>query len=508
MGPLLAALFFLVGARAHASSCAADCVRRMAECRAERCTGLPAKLCRDRCRAVTGCRAGGARIRTLATVVTQCQVRDGVWTSRQRLEIKRGDCPATTPMAISTTGVPDPTPSPCEDYGGYRDGASAAVVTPFQRLGVSPDGRTVVFELNTHVADPGFTSPGTFDVSEEGIFAVGPDDTIRRLGPASGEKAYRVFDTNVGRVVTTYLLYFVFSPNGRYVAFSDRGRGNDGSDAAQIVVMQLPKGKRTQVTHFSGSHQGNSMGPDTYAVFLDDDTLGVFGFGEGYFTVRPDGTNLQPIDVPDLGVGGGSIVESFGIAGTFGTSVSATFEGRHTTEPVSGNVSEVFLYGGRNRLLQLTNFGRSDTQSGPSLNTGDRVFFLASANPHHLGKNPNNICQLFSVDRLGNGLRQVTMFKSALASSIGCFGGTTSPVECRVALTAPTQFDARAGTLVFDSTCDPYGLHPVGLQVFAARRDGSGSRQLTSYRGVEGTLADGTLSVELPGPIAASGLKN
>jgi hypothetical protein len=438
-------------------------------------------------------------------------VRDGVWTSRQRLEIKRGACPATTLMPIASNGVPDPTESSCEQYGRYRDGASAVVVTPFQRLGVSPDGRTVVFELNTHVADPRYPSPGTFDVSEEGIFAVGPDDTIRRLGAASSEKAYRILDPIAGGVatVTTYQLYFVFSPNGRYVAFSDRGPGDDGSEAAQIVVMRLPSGERTQVTHFRGSHQGNPIGPDTYAVFLDDDTLGVYGFGEegsGYFTVRPDGTNLRPIDVPDLGLGGGTIVASFGIAGHFGTTVSARIEDQDATEPVSGKASEVFLYGGRNRLLQLTSFGRSDTQSGPSLNTGDRVFFHASANP--LGKNPHNICQLFSVDRLGNGLRQVTLFESALPSSIGCFGGTVFPLDCRVALTAPTQFDARAGTLVFDATCDPYGLHPVGLQVFAARRDGSGRRQLTNYRGMEGTLADGTLSVELPGPIATSGLKN
>src|SRR6185436_21026008 len=105
-------------------------------------------------------------------------------------------------------------------------------------------------------------------------------------------------------------------------------------------------------------------------------------------------------------------------------------------------------------------------------------------------------------------LRQITRFTSPARSTIGCNGVSDDPREWRVALTAPPWFDPRARTLVFDGTYDPYGLHPVGLQVFAARRDGSGLRQLTNYRGMEGSAADGTLSVELPGPIATSGSAN
>ncbi|HXJ35655.1 MAG TPA: hypothetical protein VMS22_16605, partial [Candidatus Eisenbacteria bacterium] len=75
-------------------------------------------------------------------------------------------------------------------------------------------------------------------------------------------------------------------------------------------------------------------------------------------------------------------------------------------------------------------------------------------------------------------------------------------------LTSVPQFDVKTGTLVFDATCDPSGLRPVSGQVFAMRGDGSGLRQLTSYRGTQGTAADGTLTVELPGPIEYSGVKN
>src|SRR6185436_6314451 len=194
------------------------------------------------------------------------------------LEIKRGDCPAAILSPIESNVVPDTNPDcNCDAYGRYRDGASAVVSAPFQRLGVSPDGRTVLFELNTHVADPSCHGP-TYDLTE-GIFAVGPDDQVRRLGPPSGEKAYRRYTTIEGVIVSTYHLYFSFSPNGRFVAFSDRGPGADGTKAAQIVVMTLPQGERTQVTHFIASHQGNPTGSDVYALFLDDQTLGVYGYG-------------------------------------------------------------------------------------------------------------------------------------------------------------------------------------------------------------------------------------
>jgi hypothetical protein len=343
---------------------------------------------------------------------------------------------------------------------------------------------------------------------EEGIFAVGPDGVVRRLGPASGEKAYRVYESPIAGLYVATFLDFSFSPNGRLVAFSDRGPGEDGSDAAQIVVMKLSTGERMQVTRFIASHQGNKTGSDVWSVFLDDETLGVFGYGEpasGYFTVRTDGRDLKPIEAPSFD-GGGTIVPRFGVTGVSGTTVAVGFPDKPATEPFAGASQEILLYAGRNRLLQLTAFGRSDTRPGPSFNTGDRVFFLASPDP--FGTNPQKTCQLFSVDRVGAHLRQLTKVLPAAPSALGCYGGSYSPLECRVALTAAPVYDARVRSLVFDTTCDPYGLHPVGDQVFAMRRDGSGFRQLTNYRGMQGTAADGTLSVELPGPIESSGQKN
>jgi hypothetical protein len=47
------------------------------------------------------------------------------------------------------------------------------------------------------------------------------------------------------------------------------------------------------------------------------------------------------------------------------------------------------------------------------------------------------------------------------------------------------------------------GANPVGDQIFTMRSDGSGLRQLTAMRGME-VDPDGTVRVELPGPIAYS----
>ena len=63
--------------------------------------------------------------------------------------------------------------------------------------------------------------------------------------------------------------------------------------------------------------------------------------------------------------------------------------------------------------------------------------------------------------------------------------------------------DAATGTLVFFSSCDPFGTNPYGDQLFAIRTDGARLRQLTHARGL-GTEADGTVSAENIGPYGYS----
>jgi Tol biopolymer transport system component len=162
-------------------------------------------------------------------------------------------------------------------------------------------------------------------------------------------------------------------------------------------------------------------------------------------------------------------------------------------------IREVFVSDGTNQL-QLTNFKNIDTADfGRSLSPdGERAFFTASADP--FGTNPSKNCQLFTTDAFGGGLQQLTRFNENALSTNGCFYGR-APTGCAITLYnafAPSQ-DARTGTVVFYSNCDPFTTNANGGQLFAIRPDGSGLRQLTQASGFI-RQPDGSVTVELPGP--------
>src|SRR5262249_35064542 len=116
------------------------------------------------------------------------------------------------------------------------------------------------------------------------------------------------------------------------------------------------------------------------------------------------------------------------------------------------------------------------------------VIFVASADP--FGTNPSGDCQLFSIDTLGEGLRQLTHFSQPEYSVNGC--SALVPPGCSV---LAGGLDAATGILVFYSSCDPFGTNPYGDQLFAIRQDGTRLRQLTRARGLV-TEPDGTVSAE------------
>jgi hypothetical protein len=168
-------------------------------------------------------------------------------------------------------------------------------------------------------------------------------------------------------------------------------------------------------------------------------------------------------------------------------------------------VLEVFLLGG-DQLLQLTNESRNDVSGAVLTADSRRVVSSASANPPTHGvdgavipRNPSNNCQLFSIDRNGGDLRQLTDFRETEISTIGCYFGSE-----RVGCTATfVDVDRVTGTVVFSSTCDPLGGNPHGSQIFAMRPDGSGLRQITTASGLL-VEPDGGEALELVGPHAYS----
>jgi hypothetical protein len=218
------------------------------------------------------------------------------------------------------------------------------------------------------------------------------------------------------------------------------------------------------------------------------------------FTVRRNGTGFRIIPTP-MPIEGSVLASTFQVAGGLGNVVELQLP-ISTTVPSPGNVAELFLIDG-DHTLQLTRFGRMDTGlAAIHSRSGGRILFEASADPFQM--NPTNTCQFFSIDPLGGGLRQLTRFHSGASSRVGCTGFLRLPPVCGMQPDSPLSLDFGGRTLMFGSSCVPFGQNLVGGQIFAMHPDGSGLRQVTHYRGVQ-TASDRTVSVEVPGPIAFSG---
>ena len=456
---------------------------------------------------LAGCGGGGgapsARSLTVAYVETEChQGTQGVETLRQALRIRRGDnAPITLKeLTLAPNGFP---PGICALFGTTRLGRTSLVGDAFQRLGITADGSGVVFEVTDDFSF--FAANKVVPPEEEGIFFVRADGSgLRSLGPASHDASFRLlvdFSSPIGFKGSIFP-FFSFSPNGRSIAFSDIGPGPAGEDAIQIVTLDIADGTRQQVTHLPFARQPSQIPytPTYNPIFLPDgtirfssfsDPLGLNRSGDYYYLIRPDGSLAEP---PFVNLLGSQVVPTFQITGAQGATINFYQDGtpvNHIAPDFLDVISETFLLDGDN-LLQLTNFGRVDTTPGPVSADRLRVFLTASVND---GDNPSENCQIFSVDRNGGDLRQLTHFRQGDHSAYGC-SATALPPGCTV---QDVGQDFETGTLVFYSSCDPLGTNPNGGQVFTMRPDGTELRQLTESRGVV-TEPDGGVTVELPGP--------
>ena len=449
-----------------------------------------------------------ASARTLAYVVTQCRDHAPRLSFHQELRIRQGDRAAVTVAAADYNIVQEPPPVPglCGLFGTSRVGTNSLFAGPFERLGVSPDGSAVVFEKTTHFSI-GRLPPLAPD--QEGFFFVHADGSgLRRLGPASRESLTRIeLDASLptGLRLSADVAPLSFSADGRTVVFSDRGPGPAGEDAAQAVTLDVATGARFQVTHLPRAMPLSPIALDVTVVrFLPDGTIiftpranldGLHPSGAVY-TVRPDGTDLKLVPIPVVLPGSSIDLSTFQITGDKPTAININ---------LSDGIPEVFLVD-RGNLLQLTNFHRFDTLRGTTDVDGQRVFFLASADP--FDSNPSANCQIFSISTLGTDLQELTDFSQGEHSALACTdasGEQTGGPPPGCIIEAPRQ-DPVTGVLVFPSSCDPFGTNPNGEQIFAMYRDGTGLQQLTDTRRFT-TEADGTVDVELPGPFASTAVR-
>src|SRR5262249_51775562 len=247
---------------------------------------------------------------------------------------------------------------------------------------------------------------------------------------------------------------------------------------------------KKQITHLPAAPPG--VRPTGNAFFVDDHTLFFWNGAEARrFTIRTDGSGLRPVTNPVAGPGG-VVVPVLEIARTGATVSPLHFPDRKPVDHYSGDgiVRELFVLDGR-RALQLTAFGYTDTGIYSTIGP-DRIYFAASADP--LGRNPQGICQVFSISPLGGDLRQLTSFSADGPPNNGCWASLQASA-CKVNAIAADPVTATVGFL---SSCDPLGRTRNGEQTFAMRADGTGLRQTSAFGGVEAQPGGG-VKVEMAG---------
>ena len=422
-----------------------------------------------------GGEASSSNVGTLAYVVSSCREVAGEATLQQELRIFHGKGETVTALSVGPLG-------PFTSYGlcarlGKERAPIKGLLGAFQRLGVTPDGSGVVFELTDEFASVG---QGVLPAAQRGIYYVRPDGSdLRRLGPASRVPGVLFVPPDSSYPTGG----FFFDPGGRQFTYPDLGPDDTGEEAPQVFVQRLATGERRQLTRLPRIAQAGEP-PDIVVLpgFIDQHTILFYRFlgpPDRLTALSVDTLDLHLSDVPTVALPGGTLIPILHIIGGEWQASGATIEGE-AVNPVPPNwssVAEVFVTDGTN-VLQLTDFRRVDTTLQPYFSPRDqRVYFTASADP--LGRNPSHDCQIFSVEPLTRDLRQVTSFHEGGDRTAACRGGKQGD-GCSFGLVGQNGV---AGTIYFMSQCDPLGLNPNGRQLFAIQPDGTGLQQVTNARG-------------------------
>jgi len=440
-----------------------------------------------------------AGVRTLAYVVTDCKGDMQGATMRQSLRIRQDDQAEMTVAEHSAEGGAEMTKI-CSDIGTNRSPQDFARYGVFHRLGVSPDGSQVVFEVTDE--DPLTIFPqNTLPTEQKGIFAVRADgNEVCRLGPPSRDPPYLGFFQSRP--------FFAFSPDGSKVAYTDRSP--DNLDAVQISTLDITTGLTQQLTHLPPARHFTD---DTCCPFFtDNETVAFLTYADVdgknpqhqkiSVSVKTNGTGDLTVAPLAVAIPGSQLLTIFHVTGSDLGAALLTVHGkpRNLYPRLTGvpPIQEVFAISGDD-VLQLTDFERWDTDAPTVSADGQRVFFAASPPS---ATNPTEDCQIWSIDRLGGDLRQLTHLHEGEHSTAGCDLTGPPPDGCTAHFLSR---DAQTDDLVFISNCNPLGTNRYGAQIFAVHQDGTGLCQLTKTQGYSSDEAGGSVSVESPYPFANPG---
>jgi hypothetical protein len=396
---------------------------------------------------------------TLAYVVSTCRVVGRSQIGAQELRIHRAGCDSITVLRLAN---PEPVADPfglCTIVGENHLGTASPIAGAFQRLGVTPDGKGVVFEINNAFE---LLEHTPLAPEQQGFFYVRADGTgLRRLGPPSRDPTYRIYVSG-GRPSAEVQTRVAISEDGRWAVFSDRAPGADGVETEQLFAIDLVTGERRQVTNLTA---GEPPRPGRRII-------GYFAFQEGrpIVFVLETGRQAQAKKIRVDGTGLRDLSDPSGLSSNGENRVSLTFRRSglryglvgitSLVPPVNADAlpdfgTRVDLYSllADGNLIQLTNFGFGDTNP---LGLAPRdIVFMASADP--LGKNPFHNCQLFRISPLGLGFRQATHFGQGRRSEEGCQIGPLPGCGIRE-LNGWDSDTAAALTFYYD--CDPIGTDP------------------------------------------------
>src|SRR5262249_48213252 len=134
----------------------------------------------------------------------------------------------------------------CETFGALRAGPASVIKGAFQRLGVSPDGSTIAFEITDDFAG---IETNSLPAEQKGIFIADADgQKLHRLRDASRQPWFRFTPDFSEVAISPGFPGIAFSPDGTLIAFTDIGKTPTGEDAIQVFSHRLSDGMEKQLT--------------------------------------------------------------------------------------------------------------------------------------------------------------------------------------------------------------------------------------------------------------------